>query len=43
MPLAFSIAFTHLLTRKRQTTVSMLGVAMGVGFAIAMAGRLDMG
>jgi len=41
MPLAFDIAITHLLTRKRQTAVSMLGVAMGVGFAIAMAGLMD--
>jgi lipoprotein-releasing system permease protein len=41
MPLAVDIAVTHLLTRKRQTAVSMLGVAMGVGFAIAMAGLMD--
>ena len=41
MPLALTIAITHLLTRKRQTAVSMLGVAMGVGFAIAMAAMMQ--
>ena len=37
MPLSVDIAITHLLTRKRQTAVSMIGVAMGVGFTVAMA------
>lgn len=41
MPLALQIALTHLLTRRRQTAVSMLGVAMGVGFAIAMAAMMQ--
>lgn len=41
MPLALDIALTHLMTRKRQTAVSMLGVAMGVGFAIAMAALMQ--
>ena len=41
MPLALDIALTHLRTRKRQTAVSMLGVAMGVGFAIAMAAMMQ--
>jgi len=36
MNLAFSIALKHLLTRKRQTLVSLAGVALGVGFFIAM-------
>ncbi len=36
MSLALSLALKHLLTRKRQTLVSLAGVAMGVGFFIAM-------
>ena len=35
------IAFTHLKNRKRQTLVSVLGVAMGVGFFIGMAAMMQ--
>jgi lipoprotein-releasing system permease protein len=34
--LSLEIALRHLLTRKRQTLVSLAGVALGVGFFIAM-------
>ncbi len=37
MRLAVEIALTHLRSRKRQTLVSVAGVAMGVGFFVAMA------
>jgi lipoprotein-releasing system permease protein len=36
MNLSLGIALRHLATRKRQTLVSLAGVAMGVGFFIAM-------
>jgi lipoprotein-releasing system permease protein len=36
MNLAATLALKHLFTRKRQTLVSLAGVAMGVGFFIAM-------
>ena len=36
MNLPLSIALRHLTTRKRQTVVSLSGVALGVGFFIAM-------
>ena len=36
MKLPLDIALRHLLTRKRQTLVSLAGVALGVGFFIAM-------
>lgn len=39
--LTLDIAFTHLRNRKRQTLVSVLGVAMGVGFFIAMAAMMQ--
>jgi lipoprotein-releasing system permease protein len=39
--LTLSIALTHLRNRKRQTLVSVLGVAMGVGFFIAMAAMMQ--
>jgi lipoprotein-releasing system permease protein len=39
--LLFDIAFGHLRTRKRQTIVSTLGVAMGVGFSMAMGALLE--
>jgi lipoprotein-releasing system permease protein len=35
------IALGHLLARKRQTLVSMMGVAMGVGFTIAMSSLME--
>ena len=41
MPLALDIALTHLKTRTRQTVVSVLGVAMGVGFSLAMAAMMQ--
>jgi lipoprotein-releasing system permease protein len=41
MRLAITIAAKHLVSRKRQTLVSMGGVAMGVGFAVAMAGMME--
>lgn len=41
MALTLSIALTHLRNRKRQTLVSVLGVAMGVGFFIAMAALMQ--
>ncbi len=41
MPLTLAIALTHLRNRKRQTLVSVLGVAMGVGFFIAMAAMMQ--
>lgn len=39
--LAVDIALAHLLRRKRQTLVSILGVAMGVGFFIAMSALMQ--
>ena len=36
-PLLLDLALTHILGRKRQTIVSVMGVALGVGFFIAMA------
>lgn len=36
MRLLFEIAYTHIAGRGRQTLVAMLGVAIGVGFSIAM-------
>ena len=41
MPLTLDIALTHLRNRKRQTLVSVLGVALGVGFFIAMAAMMQ--
>lgn len=41
MHLILDIARTHLTHRKRQTTVSVLGIAMGVGFFIAMAAMMQ--
>jgi lipoprotein-releasing system permease protein len=37
MPLALDIALGHLRRRKRQTVVSVLGVALGVGFFIGIS------
>lgn len=41
MPLSLAIALTHLRSRKRQTLVSVLGVAMGVGFFIGIAAMMQ--
>jgi lipoprotein-releasing system permease protein len=38
MALSLAIAMSHLRSRKRQTIASMLGVAMAVGFFIAISG-----
>lgn len=37
----FSIALTHLLGRVRSTVISIIGVALGVGFFIAMAAMMQ--
>ncbi len=41
LPLAARIAFRHLVYRKRQSLVSILGVALGVGFFIALAAMMQ--
>jgi len=41
MRLLFKIAWTHVRNRLRQTVVSTLGVALGVGFSIAMAALME--
>ncbi|MGE0735906.1 MAG: ABC transporter permease [Alphaproteobacteria bacterium] len=41
MALLLHIALTHLLSRKRQTLVSVFGVAMGVGFSIGIAAMMQ--
>ncbi|MBL8669618.1 MAG: ABC transporter permease [Alphaproteobacteria bacterium] len=41
MPLTLAVALAHLLGRRRQTAVSMLGVALGVGFFIAISGMMN--
>ncbi len=41
MRLILDIAWTHVLSRVRQTFVGMLGVAMGVGFSVMMAALMD--
>ena len=41
MMLVLDIAFAHLRKRKRQTVVSILGVALGVGFFIAIAAMMQ--
>ena len=41
MMLVLDIAFGHLRKRKRQTVVSVLGVALGVGFFIAIAAMMQ--
>jgi lipoprotein-releasing system permease protein len=40
-PLLLDLALTHILGRKRQTAVSVMGVALGVGFFIAMAALMQ--
>ena len=41
MPLVLSMALAHLRARTRQTLVSVIGVATGVGFSIAMAALMQ--
>jgi len=41
MAVVLPIAFAHLKNRKRQTLVSVLGVALGVGFFIAIAALMQ--
>lgn len=41
LALLVDLAVTHILSRGRQTVVAMLGVALGVGFSIAMAALLQ--
>ena len=41
MRFLLEIAVTHVLGRARQTAVSILGVPLGVGFAIAMAALMQ--
>jgi lipoprotein-releasing system permease protein len=43
MPLIFDIAVTHIAGRGRQTLVAVIGVAVGVGFSIAMAALMQGG
>ncbi len=40
VPLPISIAVAHLRARRRQSAVSILGVALGVGFFIAISGMM---
>lgn len=41
MPLSLTIAIKHLRYRRRQSLVSVLGVALGVGFFIALAALMQ--
>ncbi len=41
LTLALDIALAHLLGRRRQTLVSLLGVALGVGFYIGMSSMMQ--
>ena len=43
MPLILDIAVTHIAGRGRQTLVAVLGVAVGVGFSVAMAALMEGG
>jgi lipoprotein-releasing system permease protein len=43
MRLLFEIAYTHIAGRGRQTLVAIVGVAVGVGFSIAMAALMQGG
>lgn len=43
MRLLLDLALTHILGRGRQTLVAILGVALGVGFSIAMAALMQGG
>ena len=39
--LAFTIAMSHLLSRRRQTLVSLLGVTLGVAFFLAVSSLMQ--
>ncbi|MBA4132776.1 MAG: ABC transporter permease [Hyphomicrobium sp.] len=41
MNLVLDIALTHVRSRLRQTLVGLMGVAMGVGFSVMMAGLME--
>lgn len=41
MNLALSIALSHLLSRRRQTIVSLLGIALGVAFFLAVSSLMQ--
>jgi lipoprotein-releasing system permease protein len=41
MRLILDIALTHVRSRLRQTLVGLMGVAMGVGFSVMMAGLME--
>ena len=41
MRLILEIAYTHVAGRGRQTIVAIIGVAVGVGFSIAMAALMQ--
>ena len=43
MRLLLELAITHILGRGRQTVVAVAGVALGVGFSIAMASLMQGG
>ncbi|QCI68817.1 ABC transporter permease [Phreatobacter stygius] len=43
MRLIFDIAYTHIAGRARQTLVAVIGVAVGVGFSVAMAALMQGG
>ncbi|MGB4102415.1 MAG: ABC transporter permease [Alphaproteobacteria bacterium] len=40
MSVIMNIALTHLMSRKRQTVVSLLGIVLGVGFFLAVASMM---
>lgn len=41
MPLLISIALKHLMARKRQSLVSLLGIVLGVGFFLAISSLMQ--
>lgn len=41
MPVILEIALTHLLSRKRQTLVSLMGIVLGVGFFLGVASLMQ--
>jgi len=41
LPLSIDIALSHLLHRRRQTAVSLIGVVLGVGFFIGIASMMQ--
>lgn len=41
MNLTMSIAASHLLTRKRQTIVSLFGITLGVAFFLAVSAMMS--